>query len=131
MDCTSFDIESSAVSSLSSFPFSTTSLNMSSDMPSDAYAIWAKHNKCAHSGEPRLYPVLESIVLDTFKHIRKPQDLTWLWVGGRHVSKHFRCEIERIFRTVFVPETILYCNMGKSLHCSPLSAGSVCYDRRR
>ena len=76
-------------------------------------ALRAKRSKHARSNKPRLHPELESMVLDTFQHFLNPQDLTWLWVGGRHVSKHFRCEIERIFRTVFIPETILRCYLGK------------------
>ena len=78
-------------------------------------ASWAKLSK--HVGEAKLHPALESMVLDTFQNTCNPQDLTWLWVGGRHVSKHFRCEVERIFRTVFLPEMVLRCNMGKLLDC--------------
>ena len=78
-------------------------------------ASWAKLSK--HVGEAKLHPALESMVLDTFQNTCNPQDLTWLWVGGRHVSKHFRCEVERMFRTVILPETILRCNMGKLLDC--------------
>ena len=84
-------------------------------------ASWAKRSKRTASGEPRLHPVLESMVLSSFEHNCNPHDLTWLWVGGRHVSKHFRCEVERIFRTVLLPEAILRCNMGKLLRRGPLS----------
>ena len=94
------------------------SLNMT------ANASWAKHSK--HVGEAKLHPVLESMVLDTFKNTCNPHDLTWLWVGGRHVSKHFRSEVERMFRTVFLPETILRCNMGKLLRCGLSRVGSAC-----
>lgn len=76
-------------------------------------ALRAKRSKHARSSKPKLHPELESMILDTFQPFPNPQDLTWLWVGGRHVSKHFRCEIERIFRTIFLPETILRCYLGK------------------
>ena len=59
------------------------------------------------------------MILDTFHELHNPEDLTWLWVGGRHVSKHFRFEIERIFRMVLLPETILRCDLGKLLRCGP------------
>ena len=85
---------------------------------------WPKPRK--HVGEAKLHPVLESMVLDTFQTTYNPQDLTWLWVGGRHVSKHFRCEVERIFRTVFLPETILRCNMGKFFDYGFSSVLSTC-----
>lgn len=74
---------------------------------------WAEQSKHAASGKPRLPSELENMVLDTFQDPHDPKDLTWLWVGGRHVSKHFRCEIERIFKTVLLPETILRCDLGK------------------
>ena len=73
----------------------------------------------ARSSKPRLPAELESMVLDTFHDLRNPKDLTWLWVGGRHVSKHFRSDIERIFRTVLLPETILRCDLGNTLRCGP------------
>ena len=82
-------------------------------------ALSAYLSKRAPSSEPRLHPELESIVLDNFQTLFQSQDLTWLWVGGRHVSKHFRCEIERIFRTVILPETILHCELGGFLRYGP------------
>lgn len=90
-------------------------MSMSSSAPSKP--VWAKPSKRARSGEPRLFAELESMVLDTFQDLHDPEDLTWLWVGGRHVSKHFRCEVERMFRTVFLPETILRCDLGLHLLC--------------
>ena len=66
-----------------------------------------------------------------FHDLEDRKDLPWLWVGGRHVSKYFRCEIERIFRTVFLPETILRCDLGKLLRCGPQCVDSACWDRPR
>ena len=88
--------------------------------------LWLKRSKRSASREPRLHPVLESMVLSSFEHTANPHDLTWLWVGGRHVSKHFRCEVERMFRTVFLPEAILYCNMGKLFYYGLLRVDSAC-----
>ena len=87
---------------------------MPPNMPS--VLVRAKRNKHARSSKPRLPPELENMVLGTFQHLHKPRDLTWLWVGGRHVSKRFRYEIEKIFRKVFLPETILRCDLGKLLY---------------
>lgn len=92
-------------------------MTMSSKAPSTP--VWARPSKRARSGKPRLPAELESMVLHTFQDVHNPEDLTWLWVGGRHVSKHFRSEIERIFKTVILPETILRCDLGKLLRCGP------------
>lgn len=77
--------------------------------------VRGKRSKRARSNKPKLPIELESMVLNTFQDLHSPEDLTWLWVGGRHVSKHFRSEIERIFKTIFLPETILRCDLGKLL----------------
>lgn len=69
--------------------------------------------KRARPSKPRLHIDLENMVLNTFKELCSPQDLTWLWVGGRHVSRNFRYEIERLFKIFFLPKTILRCDMGK------------------
>ncbi|CAD6585001.1 MAG: hypothetical protein ASARMPREDX12_001881 [Alectoria sarmentosa] len=88
---------------------------MSSKAPSTP--VWARPSKRARSDKPKLPAELESMVLDTFQDVHNPKDLTWLWVGGRHVSKHFRSEIERIFKTVILPETILRCDLGLHMQC--------------
>ena len=91
--------------------------------------LQAERTGKARSTKPRLYAELESMVLDTFQDIRNPQDLTWLWVGGRHVSKHFRCEVERIFRMKIMPEMILCCDMGKPLRRgSSIEHAATCRD---
>ena len=77
--------------------------------------VRAKRSKGARTSKLSLPTELENMVLDNFQYLHKPKDLTWLWVGGRHVSKRFRYEIERIFRKVFLPETILRCYLGKFL----------------
>lgn len=77
--------------------------------------VRAKRSKDARTSKLSLPTELENMVLDNFQYLHKPKDLTWLWVGGRHVSKRFRYEIERIFRKIFLPETILRCDLGKFL----------------
>ncbi|CAF9920694.1 hypothetical protein IMSHALPRED_004977 [Imshaugia aleurites] len=72
--------------------------------------LWAKRNERALLSKLTLPPELECMVLDTFRDLHKSEDLTWLWLGGRHVSKRFRSEIERIFRTVLLPDMILRCS---------------------
>lgn len=89
------------------------SLNTSSDHG------WAKRNERALSSNLTLPAELASMVLNTFRDLHKPGDLTWLWVGGRHVSKRFRYEIERIFRMVLLPETTLHCELGTLFRCDP------------
>ena len=93
---------------------------MASNMPSQP--AWAKRSKRARSSKPKLPTEVESMVLDTLQDLHNPEDLTWLWLSGRHVSKHFRCEVERIFRTVLLPETRLHCDLGKDF---PLRLPSV------
>ena len=78
--------------------------------------VRAKRNRHARSSKPKLPIELEDMVLGTFQHFHKGKDLTWLWVGGRHISKRFRYEVERIFRTIFLPETILRCDLDKFLY---------------
>ena len=62
---------------------------------------------------PRLPDELKSMILETFQELEDPKVLTWLWVGVRHVSNYFRWEIERIFRTIIMPETVLHCELGE------------------
>lgn len=79
------------------------------------YLAGAERSKRARFSKPRLPTEIESIVLDTFRDLYKSEDLTWLLIEGRHISKHFRCEIERIFRTVLLSQTILRYNLSKLL----------------
>lgn len=81
--------------------------------------VWANRSNSKLSSKPRLPAELESMVLDNCQDLHDPKELTWLWVGARHVSKHFRYEVERIFRTILLPETSLYCDMGKLFRCGP------------
>ncbi len=60
-----------------------------------------------------LAPEIWFMVLDCFREYRSPKDLTWLWLGGRHVSQLFRYEIENIFQTIHLPDTVLHCRLGK------------------
>ena len=73
------------------------------------------NDRWANSSKPRLPDEVKNMIIETFQDLEDSKDLPWLWIGGRHVSRYFRSEIERIFRTVFLPETVLRCHLGKLL----------------
>ena len=51
-------------------------------------------------------------VVRSLRDLEDSNDLVWLWLGGRHVSRLFRSGIEDIFETLHLPRTTLYCNLG-------------------
>ena len=50
-------------------------------------------------------PELWSITTQNFRHRKSPEDLMYLWITVRHVSRQFKEETEEPFRTEHQPKT--------------------------
>lgn len=67
------------------------------------------------------------IVLEHFRNLSSPGELTWLWLGGRHVSQLFRIEIENFFRTIHLPLTTIRVDLGRLMNegLCPITIGEI------
>ena len=53
------------------------------------------------------------MVIEEVGGANKLEDMVWLWMDGRHVSKYFMSLIEELFRIRYLPEAQIRFYMGQ------------------